>query len=67
MFNLHPSYLEKNGKPEFVILSVEEYESLKAYLEDVEDLLELRTARHEEAQMPTISLETIKEELGLNK
>ncbi len=66
MFQLHPRYLEKHGKPEFVILSVEEYESLKAYLEDMEDLLELRTVRREEAQAPTVSLETVKEELGLN-
>lgn len=45
---LHPIYLEKDGRTEFVVLSIEEYQSLRDHLEDMEDLLDLRNAKAEE-------------------
>ena len=44
MVELHPSFIEKSGGPEFVVLSVEEYESLRNHLEDLEDLWDLQKA-----------------------
>ena len=29
MMDIHPNYLKKDGRPEFVVLSVEEFESLR--------------------------------------
>lgn len=65
MVELHPRFLEKDGKTEFVVLPVEDYENLRAYLEDLEDLLELRRAIHEEQDVPGLSLEEARKELGL--
>lgn len=62
--SMHPSYLEKDGKREFVVLPIEEFEELQAYLEDLEDLLELRQAKAAEGDAPTVSLEEIKRRLG---
>ncbi len=65
MFELHPSYLDKDGKTEFVTLSIEEFQSLKEHLEDMEDLLDLRSAKREEGELPTLSLRAVKKELGI--
>ena len=65
MITLHPEILEKNGKKEFVILPYEEFEALQEVLADAEDLLDLRRAKHEQADQPTISLTALKQELGL--
>ncbi|HKP71310.1 MAG TPA: hypothetical protein VJT82_00125 [Pyrinomonadaceae bacterium] len=64
--NLHPEVLSKNGKKEFVVLSYEEFLALQEFLEDVEDLLDLRAAKQEAKDEPTISLEQAKIELGLS-
>jgi len=65
MLDLHPNYLEKNGKKEFVVLPVEEYESLQAHLEDMEDLLDLRKAIAEEGGAPGLTVDEARKELGL--
>lgn len=65
MIELHPNYLEKDGKREFVVLSTEEYENLHAYLEDLEDLLDLRKAIEAEGDAPALTLEEAKKELKL--
>jgi PHD/YefM family antitoxin component YafN of YafNO toxin-antitoxin module len=62
---LHPEFLVKNGKREFAILPYEEFELLQEMLEDARDLLELREAKAEEADAPTMSLEEVKKRLGL--
>jgi hypothetical protein len=66
MVELHPSFLEKDGKTEFVVLPVEDYENLRAYLEDLEDLLDLRKAIEEEADAPTLSVDEARRELGIS-
>ncbi|HLL72387.1 MAG TPA: hypothetical protein VK363_13175 [Pyrinomonadaceae bacterium] len=62
---LHPEILSKNGKKEFVVLPYEEFLALQELLDDVEDLLELRAAKREDAGEPSISLTEAKKELGL--
>jgi prevent-host-death family protein len=64
MTEFHPNILSKHGKPEFVVLPYEEYESLLEWLTDLEDLLELRRAKQEEQDAPTMSLEEVKQLLG---
>ena len=62
---LHPEILSKNGKKEFVVLPYEEFLALQELLDDVEDLLDLRTAKREDDGKPTVSLADVKKELGL--
>ncbi len=62
---LHPEFLKKNGKVEFVVLPYEEFLELQELLEDAEDVLVLRQAKQEETDKPTISLSELRKRLGL--
>ncbi|MCL1473159.1 type II toxin-antitoxin system prevent-host-death family antitoxin [Argonema antarcticum] len=64
MIELHPEYLSKNGKKEFVVLPYEEFEALQELLEDLEDL---RNAKQEDADKPSISLAEVKKQLRLSE
>jgi PHD/YefM family antitoxin component YafN of YafNO toxin-antitoxin module len=57
MIDVHPSYIERNGQTEFVVLPVEEFRLLQEHIEDMEDLLELRKAKAEKGDAGTVSLE----------
>ncbi len=61
---LHPEILRRNGS-EFVVLPYKEFLALQALLSDYEDLLDLRAAKREEADGPSISLADVKDEFGL--
>lgn len=63
MISLTPEFITKKGKKEFVVLPYEEFEALQDYLETLEDLLDLRKAKQEEAESSTISLEQAKQHL----
>lgn len=65
MVNLHVNYIEKDGKKEFVVIPYEEFIELQEQLADYEDLRELRKAKAEEADAPTISLEKAKKRLNI--
>ena len=65
MANLHVNYIEKNGKKEFVVIPYEEFIELQEQLADYEDLRELRKAKAQEADAPTISLEEAKKRLNI--
>jgi hypothetical protein len=65
MIDLHPEFLEKNGKKEFVILTYEEFSKVKEVLEDFEDLVELRKIKSEEADKEPVSIETVKKEFNI--
>ena len=65
MIELHPNYLEKNGKKEFVILPYEEFIKLQDELANYEDLRILREAKEREADSPTVKFNDVKKELGL--
>lgn len=64
MIELHPNYLEKNGKKEFAILPYEEFIRIQEELADYEDLRMLREAKEIEADSPTVSFDDLKKELG---
>ena len=65
MANLHVNYIEKNGKKKFVVIPYEEFIELQEQLADYEDLRELRKAKAEEADAPTVSLEEAKKRLNI--
>lgn len=65
MITLHPEFLKKEGRNEFVVLPYEEFVALQELLEDAEDVLDLRTAKQEEKDKPSASIENVKKELGL--
>jgi len=65
MIELHPNYLEKNGKKEFAILPYEEFIRMQEELADYEDLRILRDAKEFEADSPTVPFDDVKKELGL--
>ena len=60
MIELHPEILKKNGKEEFVVLPYEEFTALKELLDDYEDLLDLRAAKTEQKDDPSIPLSQLK-------
>ena len=53
---LHPEILTKNGKKEFAVIPYEEFMALQEWLEDLEDLIDLRAAKGSEHDAPAISL-----------
>jgi hypothetical protein len=65
MIKLHPEVLKKNGVNEFVILPYDEFVALEKFLEDAQDLADLREAVRTERDTPSISLEQLKADLGL--
>jgi hypothetical protein len=66
MIILHPNILEQEGKKQFVVLPYSEFVALQEELQDYYDLKELREAKNEEGEAPTISFEEAKKELGLS-
>ena len=65
MISLHPEILMKNGKKEFVVLPYEEFVALQELLADLEDLRDLRTAKDEAADEPSLTMKEVKAELKL--
>ena len=65
MPGLHLNYIEKNGKKEFVVIPYDEFLELQEQLADYEDLRELRKAKSEERNSPTVSLEEAKKQLNI--
>ena len=63
--DLHPRIIEKNGSKQSVVLPYAEYIALREWIEDMEDLLELREAKRAEGNVPDRPLEEIAKELGL--
>jgi len=57
---LNPIYLEKDGKKEFVVLPVADFNEMKELLEDMEDLMLLNEAMEEPKNEPSISLANAK-------
>lgn len=62
---LHPEFLTKNGEKQFAVLPYQEFVALQEWLEDAEDLLDLRAAQKEELHAPTISLTELEKEFGI--
>lgn len=66
MLTLTPTVLEQEGKKQFVILPYSEFEALQEELQDYYDLRELRQAKKEEGNIPTVSLDEARRALGLS-
>ena len=62
---LHPQIIEKNGTKESVVLPYQEFIELREWIEDMEDLLELREAKRAEGNVQGRPLEEVAKELGL--
>ncbi len=62
---LHPEFLTKNGEKQFAVLPYQEFIALQEWLDDAEDLLDLRAAQIEEADAPTTSLPELEKEFGI--
>lgn len=67
MLELHPEFLIKNGKKEFVILTYEEFMEIQTRLEDLEDLEDLRQAKNDQTNEPSFPLEEVKVMLGIDQ
>jgi len=59
---LHPEILTKNGRKEFAVLPYEEFMALQEWLEDIEDLIDLRAAKDAEHSAPTVPLSEIEQQ-----
>jgi hypothetical protein len=62
--DLHPEILTKDGRKEFAVLPYEEFVALQEWLADIEDLLDLRSAKEAEHDAPTITLAEVESRLG---
>lgn len=65
MITIHPNMLKRDGKKAFVVLPYEEFVMIQEELQEYEDLKELRAAKAQEADAPTVPLPDAKNELGL--
>lgn len=65
MIEVHPNFLERNGKKEFAVIPYEEFESLMEALADYEDLLELRDAKESEEGHPGTPLSEVRKALEI--
>jgi hypothetical protein len=65
MVAIHPNILEHDGRKAFAVLSYEEFLMVEEELQQFEDLKQLREAKAEEADAPTMSLDAVRKELGL--
>ncbi len=64
MLKVKPEYLSKRGRREFVILTVEDFDRMKAAIEDAEDLRTLREATRKNAKAPYFTPEEVDRRLG---
>jgi PHD/YefM family antitoxin component YafN of YafNO toxin-antitoxin module len=63
MITLHPEFLTKEGKKEFVVLPYEEFVALQDLLDDAEDVLDLRAAKQEDKDKPSASIDDVKKNI----
>jgi PHD/YefM family antitoxin component YafN of YafNO toxin-antitoxin module len=64
MLKVKPEYLSKRGRREFVVLTVEDFERMKAACEDAQDLRELREATKSNAKAAYYTAEEVERRLS---
>ena len=64
VLELHPSFIEREGKKEYAVLPIDEFERLQTFIEDAQDLFLLRQAKAED-DGERISLAEVEARLGL--
>ena len=62
---LNPQLIKRQGKSEFVVLPIEEFEAMTELIEDYEDLRELRDAKEKSQGQKSIPIKEVIAELGL--
>lgn len=62
-----PQILEREGKPTFAVLPIEDFEAMRDRLEDLEDLALLRDAQAADMDATGRPLEDVLRELGLDQ
>ncbi len=62
---LHPFFLEKNGKREFVVLPYDEFVPIEEMIEDAPDVRLFDEARRDSAGEPTLTAAEIKTRYGI--
>ena len=62
---LNPQLIKRQGKSEFVVLPIEEFEAMTELIEDYEDLRELRDAKAKSQGQKSIPIKEVIAELGL--
>ncbi len=67
MLKLKPEFITRNGRKQFAVLTIEDYERVKEALEDAEDLRILRVARRRNAATPTYTHAEVRQRLGLTR
>ena len=65
MIQLYPKFITKNAKKELAVIPYEEFEALQALIADREDLMDLRAAKEEDGNQPSVPLAEVKRMLGL--
>lgn len=65
LIDLHPNYIKKEGKKEFVVLPYEDFCMIEEKLNDYEDLIILRKAKSKERDKKTKLLSEVKKELNI--
>jgi PHD/YefM family antitoxin component YafN of YafNO toxin-antitoxin module len=63
---IHPNYIEKKGKKEFVVISYDEFKRIEETLNDYEDLMELRKVKSKEKDKATKNIYQVKKELNIS-
>ena len=62
---LHPEFLKKNGRNQFVVLPYDEFVQLQEQLEDLADIRALDEARAKESHLPGIPLSEVRRRLDM--
>ena len=62
---IKPEIWTRNGREQFVVMSMSDFEKVQELIEDAQDLLLLREARISNGNSPGIPLEEVKRRLGL--
>jgi PHD/YefM family antitoxin component YafN of YafNO toxin-antitoxin module len=64
MLKVKPEYLSKNGRREFVVLTVEDFDRMRTAVEDAEDLRTLRRATRRNAKATYYTAEEVARQLA---
>ena len=66
ILEIHPNYIEKKGKKEFVVISYDEFKRIEETLNDYEDLMELRKVKSKEKDKAAKNIDQVKKELNIS-
>jgi hypothetical protein len=62
---LHPEFLTSGGERQFAVIPYDEFVALQEWIEDTQDMFDLRLAREENKDAPTYTIEEVRKDLGI--